>query len=333
MTRWLRGSALPTSVTGELGREHRRTRVIRIVLALCALGLLAVALLVSRNLEALPTSYFASGSGGIVVLDLSTSVDQQKSQRVQRVLRSFAETEGRVGLVVFSDSAYEMLPPDTRSEELRPLLRFFAPGPSGGVQPGFGRRRGARRAGTEQRQRPEESPWSLSFRGGTKISTGLAEARRVIGREGERSLSVLLLSDLDNSGFDNSAFVDELTAYEREGIALRVIPLFPAPEDRAFLAQTAGEGVLVERAELLGNTAVGEKLTLIGSFPWLLILVGSGLLAAVAASTRWCAPLSWDARTGLDRATPVQADTAPAKRPWQTSSPERPVRAVGGADA
>jgi len=290
VTGWLRGSWLPTSVTGELAREHRRTRVVRIALSLSAFGLLAVALLVSRELEALPTSYFATGSGGIVVLDLSTSVDQQKAERVQRVLQSFAETEGRVGLVVFSDSAYEMLPPDTRSEELRPLLRFFAPNPGAGFQRDG--RRGERRSQTEQ-QRPEESPWSLSFRGGTKISTGLAEARRVIDREGNRSLSVLLLSDLDNSGFDNSALVDELTAYEQLGISLRVIPLSPAPEDRAFVAQTAGDHVFVERAELLGNTAVREELTLVGTFPWLLILVSGALLALLAANASWCAPLAF----------------------------------------
>ena len=100
-------------------------------LAAAALALLLGAFGLSRELHALPTSYFATGSGGIVVLDLSTSVDAQKSQRVQRVLQSMAETEGRVGLIVFSDSAYEMLPPDTRSEELRPLLRFFDQGPVG----------------------------------------------------------------------------------------------------------------------------------------------------------------------------------------------------------
>ena len=48
-----------------------------------------------------------------------------------------AETEGRIGLVVFSDTAYEMLPPDTRSEELRPILRFFEAPPGGFRRPGL----------------------------------------------------------------------------------------------------------------------------------------------------------------------------------------------------
>jgi len=196
-----RRGGLPTSAADELRGEHRRTRWLRLALAAAALGLLLGAFGLARDLHALPTSYFASGSGGIVVLDLSTSVDAQKSQRVMRVLQSLSETEGRIGLVVFSDSAYEMLPPDTRSEELRPLLRFFDQGPVGFGRPGgFGGRGGG--AAPNPAQQREESPWSLAFRGGTRISTGLAEARQVIAREGDRSLSVLLNRDSESVPVD-----------------------------------------------------------------------------------------------------------------------------------
>jgi len=287
-----RRTGLPTSAADELRREHRRTRWFRVALAVAALGLLLAAYGLSRDLEALPTSYFATGSGGIVVLDLSTSVDAQKSQRVQRVLQSFAETEGRVGLIVFSDSAYEMLPPDTRSEELRPLLPFFDQGPVGVAQRGFGGRRGGGNAAPAQRPR-EESPWSLAFRGGTRISTGLAEARAVISREGNHDLSVLLLSDLDDSGFDTSALTEELVSYERDGIRLRVVPLFPAPEDRRLFTQIAGKNVFVDRPELLRNTTVREHLTLVGSSPWALACVGAALLGLLALNERWCARLAW----------------------------------------
>jgi hypothetical protein len=287
-----RRAGLPTSATDELRREHRRTRWVRLALAAAAVALLLVAFGLARDLHALPTSYFATGSGGVVVLDLSTSVDAQKSQRVQRVLQSFAETEGRIGLIVFSDSAYEMLPPDTRSEELRPLLQFFDQGPVGFAQRGFGGGSRGGSAGPPQRPR-EESPWSLAFRGGTRISTGLAEARAVIAREGNPDLSVLLLSDLDDSGFDTSALTEELVAYERDGIRLRVVPLFPAPEDRRLFTQIAGKNVFVDRPELLRNTTVRERLTLVGSSPWALVCAGAALLGLLAVNERWCARLTW----------------------------------------
>jgi hypothetical protein len=284
-----RGGRLPTSAAAELGREYRRTRLLRLTLAAVAVGLLAAALVLSRDLRALPTSYFATGSGGVVVLDLSSSVDEQKAQRAQRVLRSMAETEGRVGLVVFSDTAYEMLPPDTRSEELRPMLRFFQ-APSGFDRRGFGGRRTDPPPAREER---EQSPWSLSFRGGTKISTGLAEARSIIHREGNPSLSVLLLSDLDNSGFDGSMLLEEVSAYDREGIQLRVIPLFPATEDRDFFERVVGKEAMIERTELVRNTSVKEELTLVGSSPWALACVAAGLLLLLALNERFCARLAW----------------------------------------
>lgn len=291
----LRGPRLPSSVAAELGRERRRTTWVRLGIAVLAAVLLTAAFVVSRDLEALPTSYFATGSGGIVVLDLSSSVDEQKAQRAQRVIRSMAETEGRIGLVVFSDTGYEMLPPDTRSEELRPILRFFQ-APAGGFgRPGFGRRRSERpTAPTAQR---EESPWSLSFRGGTKISTGLAEARAIIEREGDPSLSVLLLSDLDNSGFDSTGLLEEAAAYEREGIRLRVVPLFPAAEDLEFFEGVVGKDAMLERAEIVRNTTVKESLTLVGSFPWTLVGLGAALLALLALNERYGARLTWGRAT------------------------------------
>jgi hypothetical protein len=284
-----RGGRLPTSAAAELGREHRRTRFVRLALAALTVGLLAAALLLSRDLQALPTSYFATGSGGVVVLDLSSSVDELKAQRAQRVLRSMAETEGRVGLVVFSDTAYEMLPPDTRSEELRPILRFFE-APQGFDRRGFTRRRSDAPRAPDRR---EESPWSLSFRGGTRISTGLAVARSIIDREGDPNLSVLLLSDLDNSGFDGSALLEEVNAYEREGIRLRVVPLFPAEEDRDFFERVVGREAVVERTELVRNTSIGEELTLVGSSPWALACVAAALLGLLALNERFCAQLAW----------------------------------------
>ena len=289
-----RTPGLPTSAAAELGDAYRRTRRLRFTLAFAALALLGASFLLARALESQPTTYFATGSGGIVVLDLSTSVDVQKAERAQRVLRALSETEGRVGLVVFSDSAYEMLPPDTRSAELEPLLPFFRAGPQ--ISPDNVRRtRGGRIVPNTPSARPRESPWSLTFRGGTRISTGLVEARRVIEREGDRNLSVLLVSDLDNSGFDTSDLTEELGRYDQAGIDLKVIPLFAGPEDRGLFTQLVGKDALVTRTELLRNTEVQERQVVIGAFPWALAALGAALLLLLAANERWCGRLAWGA--------------------------------------
>ena len=281
---------LPTSAAGELAEAHGRTRRLRLALAIAALALLTASFFLARSLDVLPTTYFAESTGGVVVLDLSTSVDALKAQRAERVLRTFAQTEGRVGLVVFSDSAYEMFPPDTRSEELRPLLRFFER--RGAQRPDF-RRFSRRQRDSDSLPRELETPWSLSFRGGTRISTGLQEARLVVEREEDPALSVLLLSDLDNSGFDTSTLTEELVAYKRAGIELRVIPLYPAPEDRGLFEQLVGKGAFVKDVELIRNTRVHQNQTLVGAFPWVLSGLVAVLLALLAVNERRLGRLAW----------------------------------------
>jgi hypothetical protein len=257
-------------------------------LALCAIALLAAAATLSTRLGARPSSYFASGGGGVVVLDLSTSVEPAKYRRIQRVLRSLAQTSTRVGLVVFSDVAYEMLTPGTRGDELRPLLPFFEPPPTPPPT-----RRGPRG------QRPElprtfgrASPWTGTFRGGTRISVGLAEARRVIERDGIEP-HVLLISDLDDSALDTELLTQELVRYESDGIDLRVVPLFAFREDRDLFEQLVGEEAFVQNKELLGNTAVEERQTLVGSFPAALVIAAAALLALLGLNERLCGRVSW----------------------------------------
>ena len=78
---------------------------------------------------------------------------------------SSRESGGRFGLVLFSDTAYEAIPPGTPSEALRPLVRYFTlrPARTEGFLPTF-----------------PVNPWANSFSAGTKISTGLELARGVI---------------------------------------------------------------------------------------------------------------------------------------------------------
>ena len=186
----------------------RRTSLVRLALAVAIVAFAGGAFLLARGLQAPPSSYFASGAGGIVVTDLSSSIDPVKYRRISRVLRSFADTNQPTGFVVFSDTGYEMLPPGTRGQELKPLVEFFVPvgqRGSGADRSGFGR-------GSSGFRYPA-SPWSGSFRGGTRISTGLTVARQMIARDGITNGTVMVMSDLDNSPFDNPRLAKEIDLY------------------------------------------------------------------------------------------------------------------------
>jgi hypothetical protein len=276
--------SIPIADAPGLAAPARRTRLLRLLLAVALTGLLAGCVLLARSREARPSSYFASGSG-VAVVDLSTSIDPERYRRLARVLRTLVRTGQPVGLVAFSDSAYEMLPPGTRGEELRPLLRFFEP-------PSTTR---SRRGGPRLAQGFGflESPWSGTFRGGTRISTGLAVARRILERDQIVGGSVLLVSDLDDSPLDLEALTQEVVRYQRDGIDLRVVPLFPNPEDRLFFSRIAGPGAFVQNDELLANTALEEHQTLVGSFPFSLVAASGLLLVLLAVNEHLFGRLRW----------------------------------------
>ena len=284
-----RASALTTSVASELDDVARRTRWGRWALAAGAVLALAIALSFARGADVRPTSYFANANGGIVVLDLSTSVERTKYRRIQRVLRSLAMTGSRVGLVVFSDSAYEALPPGTRGEELLPLLRFF-PVPREPRSREEAERSALRTFGIT-------TPWAGTFRGGTRISTGLREARVMVERDRLADPSVLLLSDLDDAGIDRPALTQELIRYERNGLDLRIVPLFPNPEDRALFGQIMGPEAFILNNELLRNSEVDERQTLVGDFPLAFVLVAALLLALLALNERLHTRVNWGRTT------------------------------------
>jgi hypothetical protein len=273
---------IPIADAPALRRVARRTSVARLGLALLLLLGLGACVWLAGDFRTRPSSYFAAGGGGIVVLDLSTSVDPARYRRLARVLRTIVETGQPVGLVAYSDSAYEMLPPGTRGDELRPLLRFFEP-PSG--DPAQARR--ARGFGFL------ESPWAGSFRGGTRISTGLRVAREMVARDGLAPATVVLVSDLDDSPFDTARLGDEAIRYRRAGIDLRLVTLSPSREDRDLFMRLMGPRAFVDHRELLANSALEERRTLVGSFPVLLVLVAAALLLLLAANERVNARLRW----------------------------------------
>ena len=159
-------TTLPLADGPFLWRYARRTRFVRLGLVAAVLVVFGAALFSAFLLHTRPTSYFAPGGTGIVVIDLSASVDPRANVKLATMLRTLADSDQRLGLVAFEEQAYELLPPGTRGDEIRPMLRFF---------------------GSESPLVGPATPWSRSFLGGTSIGQGLKLAREIIERAGPRS--------------------------------------------------------------------------------------------------------------------------------------------------
>jgi hypothetical protein len=277
---------IPLADAPLLRRAALRSRVVRIVLAAALVATLAAAFLVARGTPVHHSSFFPAGDSGIVVLDFSTSIDVPGYRRISNVLRPVVESNQSIGIVYFSDVAYVALPPGTPGRELRPFLRFLRTP----RQPGqFPTRADVERAARFQ---PPQSPWAAAFRGGTRISQGLSVAREIVSRQRVQG-TVLLISDLDDSLFDVPDLGAELAAYRRDGVDLRVVPLFPADDDRTFFRQALGQRAFVTHAELLRNAQSVERRSLQSGFPVVLLALGIALLALLALNELLCARLEW----------------------------------------
>jgi hypothetical protein len=270
------GQSVPLADAPRIWSVSRRTAILRVLLAVVLVGLLASLVISSLRLKTRPTSYFAEGGGGLAVIDFSKSIDPRSFKRMATILKTLADSDQRLGLVAFSDDAYMMLPPGTRGDEVRPMLRFFS-----------GKEFSSLAAAT--------TPWSAAFLGGTQISNGLKTARLEFEREHAKHGSVLLISDLDDSSTDIPLLTQELTTYRREGLRLRIAPLFPTPENLAFFTSLAGPDSVLGTRELLDNSKVAEHQSVVGSFPKWLFFGGALVLLGVGLNERLTRRLEWDA--------------------------------------
>ena len=261
---------LPLSDAPELWTYASRTRQLRIALAVAVLAIFGALVATAFSLQTRATSYFAEGGNGIVVLDLSASVDPRANARLATFMRTLADIHQRIGHVAFEEQAYELLPPGTRGDEIRPILRFF---------------------GTSNPLSGPTTPWSRAFLGGTSIGAGLHLAREIVERRGEGS--VLLISDLQDSSADYPLLTDEISRYGRAGIPLRVLPLFPNDSALGFFVGLVGEKAFVGEEALEENAGVAERQGVVAEFPWWLLLLEVALLAGLASTVYIGRRLEW----------------------------------------
>jgi hypothetical protein len=260
-------SAIPSADIGALAPYGRRTRRLRAALAAVLVGLLIAAVLLARGSDDTPSRLLPPGTSGIVLIDVSRSVDGQTYEPIANVLQQLIALREPVGVIAFSDVAYQLLPPGSSSRELQPLLRLFTPEQSG----------------------VEESPWSPAFTAGTRISTGLELTRAILERQQVGNGAVLLVSDLQTASSDIADMTEAIIEYRKAGIPLRIAALSAQPQNRRLFERLVGKDAFadVERSGVSAaatTAANGGR----GPLPRAFLVVGALLLLALAVHERWC---------------------------------------------
>jgi len=270
MSIWNRSPSVDSHETQVLRRVSLRTRVLQAVLVMAALALFAQATASARALDpAKPT--FLPERSGVLVLDLSLSIGEKDYAAIRQTLRRLIDDDGSMGLVIFSDLAYELLPPGTPSAELSPLVRYLVP----------------RRGGADE-ERPV-SPWSESFSAGTRISAALELARNILRRDGVKNGSILLVSDLVTAPEDVPELARTLHELNRQSLIVRVVALSPLQAGRTVFETLLGKDALIEPSQLRNPQRVTVKTQ--SALPTGFLILGGILLAVLAANERFAGRL------------------------------------------
>jgi hypothetical protein len=269
--------AVPLADAPRLDGAARRTTVVRLGLAALAVALVVAVALAARRPPRAAAPLVQPGKSTIVVLDLSASVSSDTASRMGATLGRLAASGGGLGLVVFSDVAYEALPPGTPASALRPMAPMFAT------------------------QREVDgfpiNPWTRSFSSGTSISAGIDRALAMLRAQRAHGGSVLLVSDLADAPTDTERLTASVLDARREGVQVQAIGLNPARADADFFRRLLVQPGSVSLATLPG---AGSPEGAGGShaFPLVLVVVAAALLLLLAVNELACARLTWRANGG-----------------------------------
>ena len=222
-----RRPAVDTHDVPAIRAAARRTLALGLLFGGGARVLLAAAVLSARGLDPRDRGLLPTGTTGVVVLDLSLSILDDQSGVVRRTLQSLVDSDARVGVVVFSDVPYELMPPGTPSKELRPIIRLLTPTASGKVV----------------------SPWSDTFRAGTRISSALQLAQDMLEGDRVKDGSILLVSDLETAPDDVPETARVLRSITRAGTPVRLLALGPSSDARALFGGILGPQAFTPLAE------------------------------------------------------------------------------------
>jgi hypothetical protein len=268
-------TALPVGDARRLRPAARRTAWAAALLA-AAIGATALAVNVAaREGEPQRTSLLPKGASVVVALDLSLSIPEVAYVRMRNAMNELAVSDARVGLVLFSDIAYEVLPIGSPTSELKPVLRYLTPVPGE-----FNERTGG--------PLYETDPWSGGFRGGTRISAAIERAQEMIEREGGAG-SVLLISDLDTADADAEPLGAALARLRQAKIPMRIVPLYPLDENRAYFSSQVGREAFTDWNRFFAAGGITERFEPPSARPPLgLVLAGVLLLLVLGLNELRC---------------------------------------------
>jgi uncharacterized membrane protein YgdD (TMEM256/DUF423 family) len=266
---------IPFGDAARLRPAARRTALVSAVLAVVVgVGALAVNVAARRS-DPARISLLPAGESVVVVLDLSLSIPEVAYIRMRNAMTELAASEARVGLVLFSDIAYEVLPTGSPTSELQPVLRYLTPVPGE-----FNDRTGGPLYAAD--------PWSGGFRGGTKISSAIDRAREMIEREGGAG-SILLISDLDTADNDGDPLAASLRRLRQSKIPMRIVPLYPLDENRAYFASQVGRNAFTDWNRFFAKGGITARFEPPSARPPLaLVLAGVALLLALGLNELRC---------------------------------------------
>jgi hypothetical protein len=232
------------------------------VLVLAAVALLAAAAASASDLESRERGLLPHGTVGIVVVDLSLSIAPEDYHTVRAAFRRLIDENAPIGLVVFSDVAYELLPPGTPAVEMRPMLRLLVP-------PRFG---------------PAINPWTETFRAGTRVSTALDLAREMLERDEVENGSILLVSDLETAPDDVPALGRTVQGIRDSDIELKVVAIAPSSDAVAIF------GGLLQKDAFAAPLDSGDPLPpaseVRSELPTALLVLGALVFLALALHER-----------------------------------------------
>jgi hypothetical protein len=274
-----RGGATRLGDLPGLKLPAERTTVVRCALVLGLATALAGAIFLARSAGSGRAAVLPSGvKTGVVVIDMSASVAGPSRERVASVILGLAAANQAMGLVMFSDSAYELLPPNSPVSALLSFERFFNPQSIVKGKPIFA-----------------QTPWGI-FSGGTRISSGLREGATALREAHITHGSLLLISDLDDAAADEEPLVAASLELKNAGIPVRIVPLFAAPANVRIFKTLFGSNSFIPPSAFK-SSSTRQVQPIAASWPWALIAVGAILVVLLAVNEQFNTRLRPEAAT------------------------------------